>query len=322
MTILGSMASFASPLRINQSSKATAAVSDPSTIVKVTSGTPFRLLDLPAGKFSPSTYLAFPDQPRLELRNHIYEMALSEEQHGRRVTMRQTWSTSPVQLYSNRLFMGLTQVNRIVRKEFSPHRYHTSYTPHISFYQLSPFLSASPFLDGLEIDVPAMLDDLKAPLIHSIDILPLTEIDWKNQPFSMLWPKPEFASDRALFVASCIALACSTQHAAEEWDALEAIDLSKGRNLVTLNLVWKPIDNATLERIMDRRKAFVNDIIRETGILQQSGVCIESACGPFSFRAEDQALGFGRLARGRWLRSGRRWGPDESYYGFRREAVV
>ena len=240
----------------------------------------------------------------------------------RHVPLRQTWNLKPLQLYSNRQFIGLTQVNRTIRKEFSPHKYHTSYIPTITFYQLSAFLAAYPSLDTLDIDVPAMLDDLKAPMISSsIDVLPLTEIDWEAQPFKIRWLEPDFKTDRAVFVASCIAGASSAYGTPEDWDTLEAISVSRSTSLVTVDFVWAPLDSVKLERVMDCRKAFVYEIIRETGILKQNGIRIQSTCGPFSFSASNSVLGYGRVARGRWFKGGRPSGPEESYYGFLSQAL-
>ena len=143
--------------------------------------------------------------------------------------------------------MGLTQVNRILRREFSPEKYHTYYEPEIAYAEWPLFARAFLFMSSsLPFNLPGILAALEASSPTEIDILPVVQINWAAQPYTVRnLAGPQTGSKRCLHVCFCL------QKYTDDLFVFGAIRVKASVGLVVVTLVLKDKDGK------DHSKAFV-----------------------------------------------------------------
>ncbi|KAF1836495.1 hypothetical protein BDW02DRAFT_566925 [Decorospora gaudefroyi] len=100
-----------------------------------------------------------------------------------------TANASCADTYGERQYLGLTQVNWRIRKEFWPN-YSLSYRPYISFEELPEFLATYPLGDApIARTLIQLVQGLRASSQQSLemDITPLLTVDWSKHPFDVRW---------------------------------------------------------------------------------------------------------------------------------------
>ena len=176
--------------------------------------------------------------------------------------------------------MGLTQVNRILRREFSPEKYHTYYEPEIAYAEWPLFARAFPFMSSsLPFDLPGILAALEASSPTETDILPVVQINWAAQPYAVRRRLAGLQTGlkRCLHVCFCL------QKYTDDLFVFGAIRVKASVGLVVVTLVLK--DGVSAEADMQLLKGVFEKTLGWTGLMRSFDVRVVCESGELTFRA-------------------------------------
>lgn len=250
---------------------------------------PFRFLDLPA-----------------ELRLRIYDFALRDLKYKQRIRLHHFWYTPPSALYQTRSFMGLAQVNRTIRKEFPPEKYHTYYCPEIAYAEWPLFSRAFPFMSSsLPFDLPGTLAALEAAFLTNTDILPVVQIDWTAQPYTVRnRADSRTGSKRCLHVCSCL------HKYTDDLAIFDAIRVKASVGLVVVTLVLK--EGVSAQADMQMLKEVFEKMLGWSGLMRNQDARVVCESGELTFCADGHRQRM--RAQGVWTtRAGHRVGEVWHY---------
>lgn len=197
--------------------------------------------------------------------------------------------------------MGLTQVNRILRKEFSPEKYHTSYHPEITYAEWPLFARAFPFMSSsLPFDLPGTLATLEAASPTETDILPVIQTDWTAQPYTVRIPSDPRTASKCLHVCYCL------QKYTDDLFVFDAIRVKASVGLVIVTLVLK--DGVNVEADMQLLRRVFKRMLGWSRLMRNNDVRVVCESGELTFCAD------GMRAQGIWTtRAGHRVGEIWHY---------
>jgi hypothetical protein len=203
--------------------------------------------------------------------------------------------------------MGLTQVNCILRREFSPEKYHTYYYPEIAYAEWPLFARAFPFMSSsLPVDLPGTLAALEAASPTETDILPMLQVDWTAQPYAVRnLADPQTSSKRCLHVCSCL------QKYTDDLFIFDAIRVKTSVGLVVVTLVLK--DGVSAQADMQLLREVFEKILGWSGLMRNHDVRVVCESGELTFCAQGHRQK--SLAQGVWTtRAGHRVGEVWYYW--------
>jgi hypothetical protein len=240
------------------------------------------------------------------LRLRIYDFALCDLEVKQRIRLYHFWYTPPSALYRKRCFMGLTQVNRTLRKEFSPEKYHSYYYPEIAYTEWPLFARAFPFMfSSLPFDLPGTLAALEAASPMDIDILPVVRMNLTGRTYAIRnLADPKTGSIRCLQVCACL------QKYTDGLFIFDAIRVKASVGLVVVTFGLK--EGVSAQADMQLLKTIFEKMLGWSGLMRSNNVRVVCESGELTFCAGGHRQGM--RAQGVWTtRAGHRVGEVWRY---------